>query len=137
MSAAAVAACPCGGRDARGRPLALAGCCGRFLDGAAPVPDAQALMRSRYTAFALGRVDWLRSTWHPDTRPSGLTLESGVRWLGLEVRQHRIIDADHEEVSFVARSRHGSGRAQRLQERSRFVRVDGCWFYVDGDVQGG
>lgn len=57
MSGTPAAVCPCGRPDARGRPLALADCCGRYLDGGAPVPDAQALMRSRYTAFVLGRVD--------------------------------------------------------------------------------
>lgn len=134
MSGTPAAVCPCGRPDARGRALALADCCGRYLDGGAPVPDAQALMRSRYTAFVLGRVDWLLATWHPDTRPRSLELAPGVRWLGLQVRQHRVLDATHEEVSFVARSRHAGGRAERLSECSRFVRVDGRWLYLDGDV---
>ena len=56
-----------------------------------------------------------------------------VKWLGLEVRGHRTIDAEHAEVEFVARSRH-AGRAQRLHERSRFVLEAGCWLYVDGDL---
>ncbi len=90
-------------------------------------------MRSRYTAFVQGRTDHLLATWHPATRPAGLTLEAGQRWLGLEVRAHRRIDDDHAEVEFVARSRL-AGRGQRLHERSRFVREAGRWFYVDGDV---
>ena len=56
-----------------------------------------------------------------------------MKWLGLEVRQHRAIDADHAEVEFVARSRVG-GRGQRLHERSRFVREGRHWFYWDGDL---
>lgn len=125
--------CPCGRTGARGRPLAYADCCGRYLDHDTPAPDAQALMRSRYSAFVLGRVPYLQASWHASTRPAELTLEPGVKWLGLEVKRHRAIDADHAEVEFVARSRSG-GRGQRLHETSRFVREGGRWFYVDGDV---
>lgn len=90
-------------------------------------------MRSRYAAYVLDRVDYLLATWHPSTRPAGLEANSpGTKWLGLEVRRHTVIDADHASVEFVARSKFG-GRAQRLHERSRFVREDGRWFYVDGD----
>jgi len=126
--------CPCGRTDARGRPLALADCCGRYLDHDTPAPDAEHLMRSRYSAFVLGRVGYLLESWHASTRPADLTLEPGVKWLGLEVRRHRVIDADHAEVEFVARSRVG-GRGQRLHESSRFVREEGRWFYVDGDLR--
>jgi SEC-C motif-containing protein len=90
-------------------------------------------MRSRYSAFALGREAYLLATWHASTRPAVLGLEPGVKWLGLDVRLHKVIDGDHAEVAFVARSRIG-GRGQRLQEHSRFVREGGRWFYVDGDL---
>ena len=123
--------CPCGRVDARGQPLPLAACCGRYLDHDTPAPDAERLMRSRYSAFVLGRVDHLRASWHPRTRPAELTLEPGVKWLGLDVRRHRAIDADHAEVEFVARSRL-AGRGQRLHERSRFLREGGRWLYLDG-----
>lgn len=126
--------CPCGRTDARGRPVALADCCGRYLDHDTPAPDAEHLMRSRYSAFVLGRADYLRSSWHPSTRPAELTLEPGVKWLGLAVKRHTPIDADHAEVEFVARSRVG-GCGQRLHETSRFVREGGRWFYVDGDLK--
>ena len=89
-------------------------------------------MRSRYSAFVLARPDYLLATWHPSTRP---TLEAdgpGLNWLGLEVRRHTVIDADHATVEFVARSKL-AGRARRLHEISRFVREDGRWFYVDGE----
>lgn len=128
------ASCPCGRRDARERSLPLARCCGPFLDGA-PAPDAQALMRSRYTAYVMGREDHLRATWHPDTRPASLDLDAGVKWLGLEVRDAKTIDDTHAEVEFVARYRVG-GRAVRLHERSRFTReADGRWYYVAGDIR--
>ena len=91
-------------------------------------------MRSRYSAFVLGRVDHLQASWHASTRPADLTLEPGVTWLGLEVKRHRLIDAEHAEVEFVARSRIG-GRGQRLHETSRFVHEGGRWFYVDGDLK--
>jgi SEC-C motif-containing protein len=121
--------CPCG------RPAAYAACCGRWLDGPDPAPDAETLMRSRYTAHVRGRGDHLLATWHPRTRPATIEPQpAGLRWLGLEVQGHRVIDADHAEVRFVARSKLG-GRAHRLQETSRFERVDGRWLYVDGDVR--
>ena len=89
-------------------------------------------MRSRYSAFVLGRRDYLLATWHASTCPTDLAFEPATRWLGLEVRSHRALDADHAEVEFVARCREG-GRATRLHERSRFVREQGRWWYVDGD----
>jgi SEC-C motif-containing protein len=114
--------------------LAYVACCGRFLDESLPVPDAEHLMRSRYSAFVLGRADYLLASWHTSTRPVSLGLEPDIKWLGLEVREHRPNDADHAEVEFVARSR-VAGRGQRLHERSRFVREGGRWFYVDGDMK--
>jgi len=92
-------------------------------------------MRSRYAAFASGDREWLLASWHPDTRPAQLDIEPEVKWLGLDVKEHRLIDADHAEVEFVARFRTGGGRAQRLHERSRFVREGGRWYYVDGDIR--
>ena len=125
--------CPCGRHDARARPVGYADCCGRYLDHDTPAPDAEHLMRSRYSAFVLERVAYLRASWHTSTRPDDLSLEPGVKWLGLAVKRHRVIDADHAVVEFVARSRVG-GLGQRLHETSRFVRECGRWFYVDGDV---
>ena len=118
--------CPCGS----GAPLVA--CCGRFLEGKADAPDAERLMRSRYSAFVLQRRDYLLATWHASQRPSALDFEPGAQWLGLEVRRHRTLDAAHAEVEFVARYR-VAGRAVRLHENSRFVREDSRWYYVDGD----
>ena len=93
-------------------------------------------MRSRYSAFVRGDGGYLLASWHPSTRPAPLEFEADTRWLGLQVRSHRVLDDTHAEVEFVARSRVGGGPAQRLHERSRFVRerADGAWrwFYVDG-----
>ncbi|RYY48504.1 MAG: hypothetical protein EOO24_67415 [Comamonadaceae bacterium] len=126
--------CPCCRQDARGRLLPLAECCGRYLDGAFPAPDAESLMRSRYSAFVREDAAYLLASWHVSSRPAGIVFEPGVKWLGLEVRSHRRLDDDHAEVVFVARSRL-AGRAHRLHERSRFVRSGGHWFYLEGDIQ--
>ncbi len=91
-------------------------------------------MRSRYCAFVREDAAYLLATWHPSTRPATLDFEPGQRWLGLSVRQHRVIDGEHAEVEFVARSR-VAGRGQRLHERSRFVREGGRWYYLDGDIK--
>ncbi|OHX13086.1 hypothetical protein BI347_05830 [Chromobacterium sphagni] len=125
-------ACPCGGAD-------LSACCGRYLapDGP-PAPTAQALMRSRFSAYALGREDYLLATWHPSTRPQSLDLaeEAGVvKWIGLEVKRCEAgLHGDEAgTVEFVARYKVG-GKAERLHEASRFVREDGRWYYLAGEV---
>jgi SEC-C motif domain protein len=118
--------CPCGG-------VHYERCCGPFHAGTA-APTAKALMRSRYSAYALKLVPYLLATWHPDTRPADLDLDSDpCQWIGLQIRQDAQQDETHASVEFVARYRI-NGRANRLHEVSRFQRIDGRWFYVDGDV---
>ena len=130
--------CPCGRTSANStkpatiQPLPFSACCDPYLNESIPAPDAESLMRSRYSAFVLERADYLLATWHASTRPVALDFAPGAKWLGLEVRSHKLLDADHAEVEFVARCRE-AGRATRLHERSRFVRESGRWFYVDGD----
>lgn len=118
--------CPC----ASGR--SYADCCGALHAGQ-PAADAAALMRSRYSAFVLGCADYLLASWHPDTRPASLDLADSPRWLGLKLIAQRADDADHATVEFVARYKVG-GRAGRLHETSRFARIDGHWYYCDGDL---
>ena len=133
MSAAQ--ACPCGRMDAKKRAVAYTECCGRFIDhwDTVPAPDAAHLMRSRYTAFVREHAAYLLATWHASTRPAALDFEAQAKWLGLEVRDHRMTGDNTAEVTFVARYRLPSG-AVRMHERSRFVHEDGRWFYVDGDT---
>lgn len=121
--------CPCG------KPLAYVACCGRYHMGS-PAPDAEALMRSRYSAYVRGLDDYLLSTWHSGTRPTALSsaAEAPAKWLGLEVRACRS-DGDSATVEFIARCRI-AGRAHRMHETSRFVREDGRWYYVDGVLAG-
>lgn len=122
-----MATCPCGS----GR--AFAQCCQPFILGTSLPPTAEALMRSRYSAFVLDLREYLLATWHPTTRPAALPPpEPGLKWLGLEVKRSALQDADRGTVEFVARSKLG-GRAHRLHENSRFVRENGRWYYVDGD----
>ena len=89
-------------------------------------------MRSRYSAFVLGLTDYLLASWAVDTRPSVLTLDDTPRpkWVSLNVRAAQE-DGDLATVEFVARFKLG-GRADRLHETSRFSRIDGRWYYVDG-----
>lgn len=123
--------CPCRSGDT------LGDCCGRYLAsaGGAAAPSAQALMRSRYTAFALGDEEHLLDTWHPSTRPAGLDLDPQRRWLHLTIEscsRGGPFDSDGE-VEFTAVYRDPAGRGE-LRERSRFVREGGRWYYVDGDL---
>jgi len=134
-----LATCPCGRRGPDRQVLPYEACCGPYHHQLAehPAPDAEALMRSRYSAFVMQREDYLLATWHSSRRPSGVRFDAGVKWLGLEVRDHHQVDECQAEVEFVARQRDTTGRAVRLHERSRFVRqADGDvmrWFYLDGD----
>jgi SEC-C motif-containing protein len=121
--------CPCGSNKN------YADCCGRYLDGGESAPTAETLMRSRYSAYALLREDYVLATWHPPTRPVtlGLADDIATKWLGLEVKRHEQPEPDRAVVEFVARYK-VNGRAHRLHETSRFVCENGRWFYVDGDV---
>jgi SEC-C motif domain protein len=127
--------CPCGGVPAGASYKA---CCARYHAGAqrlrAPTPEA--LMRSRYSAYALGLVDYIRETWHASTRPDTLSrFDAADKWLGLQIKNAPVATSDEGFVEFVARSKpKGGGAAIRLHERSRFVREGGRWFYVDGDI---
>lgn len=119
--------CPCGsGVD-------YPACCGQWHHGEAAAPDAASLMRSRYSAFVLDELDYLLRTWHPASRPASLAPNPpDLKWLGLQVRRHEQQDDSHALVEFVARYRQ-AGRATRLHEISRFEKLDGRWYYQDGE----
>ena len=117
--------CPC----LSGLPYAE--CCEPLHRGEIAAPTAEQLMRSRFSAFAVGDADYLLTTWHPSTRPATLELDSELRWYRLDILDRAAggpLDA-HGEVEFEAFWRspeaHGSQR-----ERSRFIRERGQWFYV-------
>lgn len=118
--------CPCGS-GLRGLR-----CCVAIIEGDATARSAEALMRSRYTAFVLRDVDYLFRTWHPSTRPLALDLDLR-QWIGLRVLE---VNAGLEldltgvvefEARYLVGNRHGL-----LRERSNFVRHRRTWLYVDG-----
>jgi SEC-C motif-containing protein len=124
MTGMSTRSCPCG------LAQAYEACCGRYHSGTAAAPTAEALMRSRYSAFVKGDAGYLLRTWHPRTRPGTLELDPRTRWAGLEILDTSDGSAFHSggTVEFRASYRGGS-----LHERSRFERVDGAWVYVDGE----
>ncbi|WP_188746117.1 YchJ family protein [Marinobacterium zhoushanense] len=127
--------CPCGS----GRLFSA--CCEPALTGVAPAATAEALMRSRYSAFALGAVDYLIETLAPEKRQPGeaelLTEQTQVTtWTGLTILDTQAGGPQDPigVVEFEARFDSGPDRGV-LHERSRFRRENGRWLYVDGDVQ--
>ncbi|WNM24605.1 YchJ family protein [Demequina capsici] len=122
-------ACPCGsGRS-------FADCCRPFVRGELEPPTAEALMRSRYTAYARRDEDYLFRTWHESSRPLTLDVDA-VDWRGLNVIGTTGGGPDDVEgtVTFVAHHSTGAISTGSMRETSRFVKQDGRWLYVDGDV---
>lgn len=120
--------CPCG------RGVWLAACCGPILSGESEASTAERLMRSRYTAFAIGDAEYLLRSWHPSTRPESVEIDARTAWQRLLIESTAAGGPfdDQGLVTFTAIARvDGSRFVQR--ERSRFARVDGRWVYVDGD----
>lgn len=119
--------CPCGLGNS------YETCCGP-IHGGGRAATALQVMRARYSAFAVGRDDYLLASWHPDTRPAEVELEQTMRWVGLEVigtSGGGMLDRK-ATVEFVARYREGL-RDGELHEISRFDKVDGAWLYVEPD----
>jgi SEC-C motif domain protein len=121
--------CPCGS----GHPYG--GCCAPLHRGGAQAPTAEALMRSRFAAFAAGDAAYLLATWHPRTRPAELELDPAQRWTRLDVLATGAGGPfdDAGTVEFRAHYRR-AGQRGSMHERSRFARVGGAWRYVDGEV---
>ncbi|PFG20919.1 SEC-C motif-containing protein [Serinibacter salmoneus] len=121
--------CPCRSR----RPFA--DCCAPYLTGEQNAPTAEALMRSRFTAYALGDLAYVARTWHPSTRPADLSPDPDTTWVALQIVETtagRESD-DTGTVHFRASFRTPTGR-DVLEEISRFTRQNGAWVYVDGDI---
>jgi len=123
-------ACPCGSGSNFDE------CCEPYLKGEAVPPTAEALMRSRYTAYTIEDYDYVIRTTHSSNRPTPEDFTDDVKldWTGLE-----IVDTaagqegdDAGEVEFIARY-NLKGKPLNQHERSSFVREEGQWFYMDGD----
>lgn len=89
-------------------------------------------MRSRYSAYVLHLGDYIKATWHTSTRPAVLDISNdATQWLRLEVISARDGSAGDSEGSVeYAAFFHGG----QLHERSRFVKEEGRWFYLDGEI---
>ncbi len=105
-------------------------CCRKYIERETETPDAETLMRSRYTAFVQMNEAYLRYSWHPETCPDDLNLDKNTKWLGLKVKhgnnQHK------DTVEFIARYKI-NGKAFRLHEISRFKKHSNRWVYLDGN----
>jgi SEC-C motif domain protein len=126
--------CPCGSEQL------LTLCCGLYHAGT-PAPSAEALMRSRYSAYALGLIDYLVRSTLP-AQQAGIDHDAirawslGSTWLGLEVEQAQLIEGkpQHAYVTFTAHWRDAGG-AHSHRERSAFVRNNGQWYFIDPTVE--
>ncbi len=121
--------CPCGS----GKTFSV--CCQPYVNGSELPATAEALMRSRYTAYVREDESYLLATWHADTRPDTLHFAQTPRpqWLGLKVLGRHTLDETHATVEFVARYKI-NGRAFRIHETSRFEQIAGRWYYRDGEL---
>lgn len=122
--------CPCGSHQN------YEACCKPYVEQGKKAATAEALMRSRYSAFALAKSAYILSSWHPSTAPKELNLDSSITWSGLEV----LACAEGTEndtqgvVEFKAHCLH-EGKVSILHEVSRFIKEEGRWLYLDGDLQ--
>lgn len=117
--------CPCG------LDKAYDDCCGTLHSGAATAATAELLMRSRFSAFAVGDEAYLLRTWHPTTRPAEVGFDRKQRWTRLEILGTTGGGPFHTEgtVEFRAHFTY-RGQPDSLDENSRFVRDDGQWSYL-------
>jgi SEC-C motif-containing protein len=120
--------CPCA------LPAAYDECCGRFHAGQA-APTAEALMRSRFAAFAVQDEAYLLRTWHPTTRPGRVEFEPGMRWTSLEIQDVSEGSPFHTTGTVTFRANYTfRGKPGVLREQSRFTRYGGAWVYLDAIV---
>ena len=118
--------CPCGSGGS------YEACCGAIHLGA-PAKSAEGLMRSRYSAYARHDAEYIIRSWHPRTRPKNLTLANGVTWTSLVVTSHRSTGKNKAVVEFTAHYEAPDGSVATLAEKSRFLRENGVWYYLDGE----
>lgn len=132
MPAADSGDCPCGSGSS------YRDCCGPLHDGTAVAGSAEALMRSRFSAFARGRADYLLRSWHPGTRPGRVDLDEQIIWRRLQIVDTEAGGAGDDTGIVEFRAQYlQDGKRHILHERSRFSRDrDGSWRYVDGDFRG-
>ncbi len=124
------ASCPCHS----GRPYIL--CCGPLLAGDLVALTAEALMRSRYTAYVSRDIAYLLRSWHPTTRPDQINPDVIPEWQGLLiVRTEQGAETDNEGIVEFQATAVSLNKAWQLHEVRRFLKEDGQWLYVDGDIK--
>lgn len=123
--------CPCGGSS-------YLTCCSPYHSGQIPAPTAEALMRSRFSAYSQGNIDYLIDTLHPSKRRPidrrNLTLASSTHWTHLTILNTQKGQATDRRgtVEFIAH--YDRPYLGQHHERSRFTKEDGRWYYLDGDT---
>ncbi|WP_431277678.1 YchJ family protein [Leifsonia poae] len=124
-SAAHPVRCPCSSGET------YDACCGPLHRGEAQAPTAERLMRSRFSAFALGDPGYLLRSWHPSTRPTALDLDERMRWYRLDILDTERGGPFDRDGTVHFRAYYKGDTAGVQEEDSRFVREGGAWFYVD------
>ena len=126
--------CPCGSG------IELDKCCRPVVAGTKPALTAEALMRSRYTAFVLGNLDHIENTYAWEKRegldrPGVRDSFGSVEWVGLEIFSTTGggENDDIGTVDFAARFKQ-DGKVTVHRENSNFRRDNDRWFYVDGET---
>jgi SEC-C motif domain protein len=121
--------CPCGSG------ILYAQCCQALLLGQRRAATAEALMRSRYSAYVMGDISYVLKTWHLSTRPPVIDPETIPNWCGLEIIRTEKGQVDDEAgiVEFKAKAL-SQKKTFELHEVSRFVKEAGQWLYVSGDA---
>ncbi|MDN0105520.1 YchJ family protein [Yersinia rochesterensis] len=135
--------CPCGST------LEYQECCEPYILGTQVAVNPAILMRSRYSAYVKKNVDYLVNTWHPDCnaqkwRDGIIQSFNNTTWHGLTVIAEIESDRDDEAfVEFIARfsdtnntdtnnTDTNSTQISSMHERSRFLRINEHWYYIDG-----
>ena len=123
--------CPCGSGKS------FESCCEPYIDGVKAAPTPEALMRSRYTAYAKGNLAYIEKTISGPAkaqfdRKRAEALVHDTHWLKLEVLAHRERE-DNGMVEFRATFEF-QGKTQVMHEISTFQKINGKWFYMSGDV---
>ena len=118
--------CPCGSGRNYGQ------CCEPIIAGTTPAPDAEALMRSRYTAHVVNDTVYLDRTYLPTSKQTSTEKHApaATKWVKLEIHQH---DANvRSGVSHVDFSAHFTeeGKAGVMHEKSEFEKIDGAWIFT-------
>ena len=115
-----------------GSGTAFSHCCQPYLLGLTQPQTVEALMRSRFCAYLTHHAEYLLASWHPSTRPPNMEFEPQLKWVDLQVQGAEQVE-NSGRVQFSARYKL-NGRMQTLRENSRFTREEGCWYYLDGDI---